>query len=60
MTVGELKKQLEGYPDDMEVEVEGALGYGFTLNEVKPYPESVNLYSSYIVSMCEDALGEDL
>jgi len=71
MTIGELKKQLEGYPDDMEVFIEGALGDGFSIEEVKYgcgrdadtgkfSKEFVCLYSPYVVNALEDALGEDL
>ena len=69
MTVGELKRELSKYSNDMEVLVEGALGEGFSVEGInygcdvkggKVEREFICLYSPSVVEMCEDALGEDL
>lgn len=69
MTIGELKRELAKYSNDMEVLVEGALGEGFSIEDVnygcdvkggKVEREFVCLYSPYVVNALEDALGEDL
>ena len=60
MTVGELKKLLEKYPDNMEVKIEGALMEGFDIEGISSNWTTVLLCSPYIVNTLEDALGEDL
>ena len=60
MIVKTLKELLEKYPDDMEVGIEAPLNVGFIVDEVRSNGSSVLIYSSYVVSLLEDALGEDL
>lgn len=71
MTIGELKKKLDQYRDDMEILIQGALFDGFPVEEVnydcgrdpetgRLSREVVYLYSSNVVNELEDALGEDL